>query len=161
MMQPNAPESAQRPPVGEDAPASAKEAFAEAGARLSEIKDYALYLLSAKVDQVTSSVKAAIWYAMVLMLVGIAGAGILVTAAVLMMMGIADGLTVLFGGRVWLADLVTGVVVLGLVIGSAYLVVGKMIGMSRAATRERYAAMKREQFARHGHDVHERATAAK
>jgi hypothetical protein len=165
MQKPNAPESAQRPSFTEDKndgahSTSTKEAFAAAAAHLKEIRTYAAYYVAATVDGFKSSVKSALVYAAAAVLGGIAGAAILTTAAVLLVLGISEGLTLLFGGRVWLADLVTGVVLLGLVLGMTYLLIGKIIGKSRTATRDKYEAMKREQFAKHGHDVHERATAA-
>ena len=165
MTHPNAPESAPRPSFHDDAPTSPPpspaEAFHSAAARVAEIKDYASYYLAAKLDGYKSSAKSAVLYAVLGLLAGVAGIAIIATAAALFVHGIAEALTVLFNGRMWLADLVTGIVLLGLILGGTYFVVAKMIGKSLAASKAKFDTLNREQFAKHGHNVHERATEAK
>ena len=158
---PNAPESGKRPAFNDDPlpPPSPSEAFKSAAARLAEIKDYASYYVSAKMDGYMSSAKSAALYGVLGLLAGVAGIAILATAGVLIVLGISEGLTVLFGGRMWLADLVTGIVLLGLILSTTYFLVAKLIGKSKAAAKAKYESLNREQFSKHGHNVHERATA--
>jgi hypothetical protein len=160
-MQSNAPESAKRPTFSDDPratpPPSPAEAFSSASSRLAEIKDYASYYLAAKLDGYKSSAKSAVLYAVLGLLGAVAGTAILATAAVLFVRGIAEGLAILFNGRGWLADLLTGFLLLALILGGTYFVVAKLIGKSLTATKAKYDAKNREQFAKHGHNVHERA----
>jgi hypothetical protein len=157
-MNPNAPESAKRPPFTDGAgPSSPGDAFAAASARLAEIKDYASYYLAAKLDSYKSSAKSLVLYAALGLLGAIAGTAILATAGVLVVRGIAEGLTLLFGGRAWLGNLVTGVVLLAAILGTTYFLVARILGKSRSATVKKYQDLQRQQLAKHGHNVHERA----
>jgi hypothetical protein len=160
-MNPNAPESAKRPPFtdGDAAPSSPGDAFAAAAARLAEIKDYASYYLAAKLDSYKSSAKSLVLYAVLGLLAAVAGTAVLATAGVLTVRGIAEGLTLLFG-YAWIADLVTGVVLLAAILGTAYFLVARILGKSRSATVKKYQDLQRQQLAKHGHNVHERATHA-
>jgi len=136
---PEAPETAKRPPFNADP--SPADAFKSAAARLAEIRSYASYYLSAKVDGYLSSAKSAALFGVLGILAGVVGIAILATAGVLIVVGISEGLTLLFGGRMWLADLVTGVVLLSAILGTTYLVVAKLIGKSRAAAKAKYEAL--------------------
>lgn len=163
-MKPNCPppESARRPSFSDDPPApSPAEAFASASRHLAEIKTYAGHYLTAKLDGMKSGFKSLALYAVLGLLAGVAGIAILATAGVLLVQGIAEGLTVLFNGRVWLADLVTGLVLLLGVLGATYFLVAKILGKSRAAAAAKYKAMNRDQKSQLGHNVHERANEAR
>ena len=160
MSQSNAPESAKRPSIHDGAEAPPTDHLKDAAARLGEIKDYASYYVSAKVDSYKSSAKSLALYAVLGLLGAVAGTAILATAGVLLVRGIAEALTVLFNGRAWLADLLTGIVLLGAVLGTTYFLVAKLLGKSRLATKRKYEDLKREQLIKHGHNVHERATEA-
>lgn len=155
----NAPESAKRPSFHDGAEAPPTDHLKDAAARLGEIKDYATYYLSAKVDSYKSSAKSLVLYAALGLLGGVAGVALLATAGVLVVRGIAEGLTLLIG-YAWVADLVTGVVLLGAVLGTAYVVIAKVLGKSRLATKRKYEDLKRQQLVKHGHNVHERASQA-
>ena len=155
-MKPNAPETAGRPPLQDDP----TEHLGKVSARLAEIKDYVAYYVSAKLDSYKSSAKSAALWAVVGLLGAVAGTAVLATAGVLVVVGIAEGLTQLFGGRAWLGDLVTGVALLAIVLGTTFLMVRRMLGQSRLATAKKYEALRRQQMAKHGHDVHERAATA-
>src|SRR2546430_9649252 len=91
----------------------------------------------------------------------IAGGAIVATAAGLLIVGFAELLTRLFGGRDWLGDLVAGIVVLGVVAGATWDMMKKLIGSWRTLTIQKYEQRKqtqREQF--DGHDVSQRAREA-
>lgn len=150
------PETAKRPGLHDDAPTSS-ESFRSAARRLSEIKDYISYYFSAKIDACKSSLKTAVLLGIFGLLAAAVGAAILATAAALIVLGISDGLTLLFGGRVWLADLVTGICILAVVLSATYFIVLKILDKSRAAMKEKYESLKRRQQAKHGHNVTDRA----
>lgn len=156
----NAPESAKRPPLHAGEPASPTDHFRDAAARLAEIKDYAAYYASAKVDSYKSAAKSLALYAVLGALAAVAGLAILTTAGVLLVVGIAQALTALFNGHAWIANLVTGLLLLGGTLAATYFLVHKLLGKSRLATKKKYEDLKREHLIKYGHNVHERATHA-
>src|SRR5437764_6768076 len=98
----------------------ASEAFGRIRDDLGELKEYAQYYLAAKVDGIKRTVRTVGLYAALGVLGLIAGGAIVATAAGLLIVGFAELLTRLFGGRDWLGDLVAGIVVLGVVAGAAW-----------------------------------------
>ncbi len=124
--------------------------------RLGEIREYATYYLSTKTDAVKSSITWLLVYALLGIVAAIIGAAVLVTVGVLLITGIAGGLGQLFGYP-WLGQLVTAVLMLG-IIG-----VGAWIGMKmlrNTLTRKlmaKYEQRHEEQRRRFGADVLQRA----
>lgn len=141
-------------------PNPAKEAFTRITGDLEEIKEYAGYYLAAKVDGIKQSVRNIGLYAALGVLGAIVGGAIVATAAGLLVVGLAEALGNLFGGRYWLGDLVTGVVVLGAVAGGAYFMMNKLTGTWRSQTLKKYEQRKQDQRERFGHDVAGRAREA-
>ena len=149
------------PPEGkswEGAPqGAAGDALREANRQVGEIAEYVSYYLSAKWDGVKLSLKNVGIFA-VLGVVGlIAGAALVITAVVQVCSGIAQGLAVLFGGRLWLGNLVTGILLLGLVAAGAYFGLSSLMGKSRKATVNKYELRKKHERNRFGHDVEQQA----
>ena len=136
---------------------SPAEAFADVKTRLSELGEYAGYLLSAKLDGIKLSIRNAGIYAALGVVGLLAGGALVVTAAVLLLRGIAGGLGALFGGRLWLGELVTAIVFLALIGGGAVFVVSRMTKASRQRTVKKYDSRKQQQRARFGTDVCQRA----
>lgn len=123
------------PASGEDP----KRAFGDIGAQFAELKDYASLLVATQVDRVKASARRAVLFAVA----GILGLILLcvtvAAGAIRLFQGVAAGLAELFGGRVWLADLLTGVLLLALV---ATVIGLALTTWSRAAakkTRLKYA----------------------
>jgi uncharacterized membrane protein YdfJ with MMPL/SSD domain len=129
------------------------------GRRLGELGEYLSYYLSAKSDGIKLTLKNVAVYA-ALGVVGLIAAGALVvTAVVLLCMGIAQGLGALFGHHLWVGYLVTGLLLLGGLGAAVYFGMSFMVGKSRKATVHRYEARQRKQRAEFGQDVKERAEA--
>jgi hypothetical protein len=141
-------------------PNPAKEAFTRITRDLDELKEYAGLYVSAKADGVKRTVRNIGLYAALGLLGAIAGGAIVATAAGLLVVGLAEALGNLFGGRYWLGDLVTGVVVLGAVAGGAYFMMNKLTGTWRSQTLKKYEQRKQDQRERFGHDVSSRAREA-
>ena len=139
----------------------ASEAFHRIRDDLGELKEYAQYYLAAKVDGVKRTVRTVGLYAALGILGLTAGGAVVATAAGLLIVGFAELLTRLFGGRAWAGDLVAGIVVLGIVAGAAWYMMKKLTGTWRTLTIQKYEQRKqsqREQF--DGHDVNQRAREA-
>jgi hypothetical protein len=139
----------------------ASEAFHRIRDDLGELKEYAQYYLAARVDSIRQTIRRLGLYAALGVLGLIAGGAIVATAAGLLVIGFAEILTRLFGGRDWLGDLVAGVVVLSIVAAGALFMMKKLTGTWRTLTIQKYEQRKqsqREQF--DGRDVHHRAREA-
>src|SRR5688572_12630436 len=99
---------------GASAPA---DALKDAVKQLGELKTYAAHFVAAKVDGIKVSVRSLGVYA-VLGIVGlIAGAAVIATSVVLLLLGAALGLSALLGTGLWSGSLIVGGVMLGLLAG--------------------------------------------
>src|ERR1700679_2100928 len=119
---PNAPPGApgtsgahETPPSsnGSAADASAAKAFADAMARLAQIREYISYYLAIKADALRLSLRSAVFYAVLGLMGLLAGGAAIVGAVALLLLGAAHGIGVMLGGRIWLGDLIVGIVILG------------------------------------------------
>jgi hypothetical protein len=141
-------------------PNPAKEAFGRITHDLDELKEYASYYLAAKVDGIKQTVRKIGLYAALGVVGAIVGGAILATAAGLLVVGIANGLGILFGYRFWLGDLVTAVLILGAVGVGAYVMMNKLTGSWRSQTLKKYEQRKQTQRERFRRDVTDRARQA-
>lgn len=125
--------------------------------RLAEIREYAAFLLSAKLDAVKLAVRSAILYAVlgIVALLGVAAA--VVTAVVLLLQGAAQGISRALNSGMWAGDLIVAVAVLAIVAIGARIFAAGVTRSSRRTTVEKYESRKRDQRARFGQDVSERA----
>jgi hypothetical protein len=141
-------------------PNPAREAVDRITHDLDELKEYAGYFVAAKVDGVKRSVRNLGLYVALGVLGAIVGGAIVATAAGLLVVGLGQALGVLFGYRMWLGYLVTGVVILGAVAGGAYFMMNKLTGSWRSQTLKKYEQRKQTQRERFGHDLSDRAREA-
>ncbi|HEX8521962.1 MAG TPA: hypothetical protein VF669_06875 [Tepidisphaeraceae bacterium] len=142
---------------GSEAINSPTDALRDASARIAELKDFVAYYLAAKTDGIKASVRNLVLYA-VLGVVGLmALAGIVITASVLLVQGIAIGLTWLFGGHMATGYVVASLLVLGAIFGGAFLGIQMLTKSSRKQTKEKYEHWKQEQRFRFGTDVRQQA----
>lgn len=126
---------------------------------LRELIDYASYYLSVQADQVRLRIRRAVMAAVLGLLAMIGGTALLVTAIVILLAGIGGGLGELFGGRVWLGYLVTGLAVV-ILLGLTLLAVTRSVfRISRHRTIEKYAELRQQQRRQYGHDVGSRTSA--
>jgi hypothetical protein len=126
--------------------------------RFEELKEYVSYLVSAKIDALKlTMVNAGIYAAL-----GIVGlmalSALVVTAVVLVCNGFAGGLATMFGHRLWLGNLVAGIVLLGAIAGVAWFGLKKVTGASKERTLKKYAARQQQQRAKFGEDVEQAAS---
>jgi len=134
------------------------EALHVAMAKIAELREYASYFLSAKIDGLKVGLRNAGIYAALGILGAIGGAAFIVIAAALFLIGCAHGLGAAFGGRDWLGDLIIGFVVLAVVAVGAIMGLKMITGSSRKKTVEKYETRQHQQRFSYGHDVKQRAT---
>jgi membrane protein implicated in regulation of membrane protease activity len=136
---------------------SIADAFARVHRHWREVREYFHHYVSVQIDRVLLSVK---WLIASLVLGTLAMIGIcalLVTAAVQICLGLSHLLTVAFGGRPWLGELVTGLIVWVAVSILVYVGLWRLRRKSRRTTLEKYEQRQAQQRVDFGHDVHERA----
>lgn len=138
----------------------ASRAFQEVPVWIAELKSYFQYFLSAKVDGAKAKAKQGILYAVLGVVALLILAGILFSATFLVLNGLAMGLGRLLGSRLWLGDLIVGLVVLGAIVGGAWIMIKKLTHASRLTTEKKYESKQLQQRAEFGHDVHHRGGAS-
>lgn len=127
---------------------------------LAEIKSYAGYYLSAKVDGVKATAKRIVAYAVLGAVAAIVGAGVLLSAAFMLIAGLADAISALLGHRAWAGELIVGVVILAGVFGAVWFMLKRFTESSRKQTERKYEGKRIQQRVDLGRDVHERADEA-
>jgi hypothetical protein len=146
-------------PGGEGAPASGDgnpvngfhEHFAEMG-------EYFNQYVSAKIDIGRFHVRRFIFKVLLFLLFVLAGAGLIVTAVVLACSGLAHGLGELIG-RQWIADLITGLVLLIAVYLGLWVAFRRLQEYISQRVSERYENRRNVQRQRFGHDAADLAAA--
>jgi hypothetical protein len=141
-------------PPAEAAPA---EAWRDAFARFGETRAYVAHYIQARIDGLKLSLRKMLMLAAVGVIGAIAGGALVVTAVVLLCVGIAQGLSTLFGGRPWLGNLVTAVLLLGVVAGVVWIGLSRMTKSSKERVVDAYERRKRREREDYGIDAHERA----
>jgi hypothetical protein len=153
-------ERAARSAKAAEQPNPAVEAVHRIGADLNELKDYATFYLTTKVDGIKRTIRNIGLYAALGVVGAIVGGAMLATAAGMIVVAIGQALGLLFGGRIWLGYLVTGILILGAVAGAAWFFMNKLTNSWRSQTIAKYEQLKKSQRERLGHDVSERARRA-
>ena len=97
-------------------------------------KDYLSWYVSAKTDSTNDSVQNASRWTVFAAMGCVAVAGLIVIAIWLMLSGIAEGLGLLFGGRSWLGNSVTGFLTLACLGLGMYYTVARRKKTSRERT---------------------------
>jgi len=137
---------------------SPREAIADLGARINELKEYGSYYISAKIDAAIASVKVAGLYAALGVVALMAGVAVIATAAVLLVVGLGGALGALFGIG-WLGNIVIGLIILVGVGFGMRAAIGAMKAKWHHKTVEKYESRQRQQASEFGRSVHDRATA--
>jgi hypothetical protein len=126
---------------------------------LAEIKSYAGYYLSAKVDGYKATAKKIVGYAVLGAVAAIIGAGVLLSAAFMLIAGLANALGALLGHHMWAGQLIVGAVILGGAFATVWFMLKRFTESSRKQTERKYEGKRIQQRVDFGRDVHERAAA--
>lgn len=130
----------------------------KAAAQVRELRDYAAQYLSAKADGIKVKARKAVVLGVLGLLALIVGAVVLITAASLMVIGLAELIGSALGGRMWAGNLIVGVGILVMLGIGAWWGVRKLFNSSAASTVKRYEQRLKNQRAAHGHDARQRAS---
>jgi hypothetical protein len=137
-------------PAGQDPLATLRRA-------LAELQDYVAYYLAARADALKLQVRTILIYVALGLVAGLAGAGALITAMVLTLNGVANGLALLLGGHIWAGQLIAGLGVLILAAVTIVFGLRYLTNSSRGRTMKKYEHWRTDQRAQFGHDVVQRA----
>jgi membrane protein implicated in regulation of membrane protease activity len=142
---------------GEQEPSPA-EALQRLQEQIGELQTYLAHFISAKIDSLILPIRQlGIWA--VLGVVGlIALAGLIVAAIVLLLIGAAAGLGLLFDGNLWLGQIVVGGGVLALLSLSVFIGVRSWQRRALQQKVQKYDERQLQQRTAFGHNVADRAT---
>jgi hypothetical protein len=112
-------------------------AFQYAFEQLADARDYIRFYLRTRAELFWLAVRNFMFIGVLTATAVFLVAALVVTAIVLFCRGVAEGLTIVFGGHAWLGDLVTGVVLL-LVVGLA--IFGTIVAISRSWKKRTFVA---------------------
>jgi hypothetical protein len=124
-----------------------------------ELGEYFSYYVTAKADSVKLSLRAMVLWIASAALGFVTVAALIISASWFILSGMAQGLGVLFGDRLWLGKMTTGLLLAAALGLGMYYAVSKRIRASRERTVQKYEerqARQREQF---GRDVSGQAAA--
>jgi hypothetical protein len=154
-------DAARPDPTGGPSPApNVADTMAGVSQHLRELMEYISYYLSAKTDGLKHSLVRLGLFAALALVGLLAATAVVVTAAVLACLGISEGIDRLVNSR-WIADMVTGVVILGVIGGGGYAAIQILSRSWSRKTRAKYEARRQEQRRRFGHDITDRAESFK
>ena len=128
--------------------------------QLRELGEYATYYASSKSDSVKLSLRNALLWVALAAGGFVVACGLCVTASCLLLFGLAEGLSVLFGGRLWVGNLLTGGLLLAGFGAGTYGLTVAYRRASRLKTVQEYEKRQALQETCYGHNVSERAAGA-
>jgi hypothetical protein len=128
--------------------------------QLHELGEYVSYFLKAKTDSIKFSLRKTLLRIVLAGLGIVAFAVTIVTGIWLLFSGLADGLAVLFGGRPWVGNSLTGMLLLAGVGFVAYRMVVAGERAARERTVEQYEKRQAQQQKRFGRNVSGASAAA-
>jgi ABC-type nickel/cobalt efflux system permease component RcnA len=125
--------------------------------QLAEMREWIARYFSARADALGVRLRFAAVRALFAVGVALGLSSAIATAAVIMVVGLADGLTVLCGDRPWAGELAAGALVLGTTCATVWLGSGSWHRASFDKLRDKYAHRHEEQRKGHPRDVGQRA----
>ena len=131
-----------------------------AAGNIGEVGTYARQFISAKVSGILYGLRKLALLSMLGAVVGIAGISFLVTCAVLLVLGIADGVEALLPPRLdWLGKLLVGFGGVLLSMIAVYIVLRRAAAIGKRMAVEQYRTALREQRKQFGRDAFSRSVA--
>lgn len=122
-----------------------------------ELKEYVVYYLSARADRAKLGVRNALLWTVLGVLGCVALSGVFITASWFVLSGVAGGLSVLFGDRLWIGNIVTGFLAAAGVGLGVWYVVATRINASLKRTVHKYEERKARQRKEFGRSICDQA----
>lgn len=137
---------------------SVGEMFAQLRLLLEELKTYASYWLSAKIDSAKWTITKIVLYAIAGVIGAMVAVTALVTTVILLMVGLATALGRAFGpGMWWLGWIIVGGVILLAIVGGLWWMLSSMSGSRAKRLAKEYELKRKLQQERFGNHVRSRA----
>jgi hypothetical protein len=141
-----------------DEPPAAMTGFQAVMLRLREVIEFGSYYLAAQADRLKLTAVNVAMFAVLAAVAAFIGTAVVLTAGVLLVVGVAGGLSELAAWLIgphfrWLGDLVTSIVILGTVIAGTVIVFKKVTSSSRERLVAAYEQRKSQQRTHLGTDV--------
>jgi hypothetical protein len=121
------------------------------------LRDFALHYVEAQKDAIASAVWRAVLKAVLAALAGLVGATLLITATVMLALGLAELISLAADGQDWVGNLAIGGGVLLVVGAAAAIYVARALSAARKRTIQKYEHRHTAQRAKHGADVRQKA----
>lgn len=136
----------------------ASEALKQLLQHIGELQEYFLYFVHAKLDGAKlSGQRAAVW--LVLGVGGVvAGCSLMVTAIVLLLMGLAEGVAMVWDGKLWVGRTIVGSLVLLSLVGGTAISLRLWQRKSRKKKVQQYIERQMQQHLAFGRNVADHAT---
>jgi hypothetical protein len=131
----------------------ATDAVRDLSQHLQELCAFAAFFTQAEKDRLLANARNIGLAAGLALAAGLIALGLSIAAAVLLLIGSAQGLGILFGGRPWLGNMVAGAVVLASLALGAWQLVAQLRARAFRRTVDKYEELKLEQRRRFGRDV--------
>ena len=130
------------------------------GLHLGEAAAYGKQFISAKVARMSYGFRKLAMLSMIGAVVGVAGVSFLVTCAVLLALGLSDGLAALLpDGYAWLGKLIVGFGGVAIATLIVYIVLRRAAAAGKKLALEQYRTTLRDQRKKFGHDAFSRSAA--
>jgi hypothetical protein len=142
------------PPDGHSAPA---HALRDALARFAQLREFVAYYLAVRIDSLKVSIRNAGLYAAVAVLALLGTAAMIVTAVVLLLVGVAGAFAELFPGHPWLGDIITAAIFLGVVAVGLWLGMKMLTNSFRRYLVQKYERRQSRQRQQFGSDIRQEA----
>ncbi len=137
-------------------PQAPTDALHSARLHFEELREYIAYLITAKIDSIKATFRnVGLYIALGVIGLFIAGAAA-ATSVVLLLVGLAGAVGAIFH-RQWLGNLIVGFILVAAIGMGAWIFYSRFTRAARERTKEKYESLKRQQRARFGTDVAERA----
>jgi hypothetical protein len=134
------------------------DALQEALHRVGEAREYFTHLVAAEIERVKLRLRTAAAWAVVAITALVLLLAVLVAAAGLLLLGLAELIGNLLGGHTWLGLVVVGGGILLLGTGAVAWALWAWQASAYDAAKERFAARRRRQQAQFGHSVDDPST---
>jgi hypothetical protein len=133
------------------------DAFAAISTRWSELREYASFYIAANVDQLRLSARTTAMWAILGIVVALVASSIVAAGSVLFVIGLSNAVGHLLDGRIWLGQLLVGLVILAAASVGVWFVVDRQVRAYRRAMKMKYELRKQNERAEYGTDIEERA----